>query len=57
MNNTQSEIKTIKTGKNIGTTYCLGCKYYTHNFKAQEIKMSLEKNQTVLFVDLVNQDF
>ena len=36
--------------------YCLGSKGYTDNFKPQEVKMSLEKNQTVLFVDLVNQD-
>ena len=40
MKNTQSKIKPIKTGKEIGTTYCLGCKDYTHNFKPQEIKMT-----------------
>ena len=40
MKNTQSKIKPIKTGKEIGTTYCLGCKNYTHNFKPQEIKMT-----------------
>ena len=40
MKNTQSEIKPIKTGKEIGTTYCLGCKDYTHNFKPQELKMT-----------------
>ena len=40
MKNTQSKIKPIKTGKEIGTTYCLGCKDYTHNFKPHEIKMS-----------------
>ena len=40
MKNTQSKIKPIKTGKKIGTTYCLGCKDYTHNFKPQEIKMT-----------------
>ena len=56
---TQSRIKLIKTGKEIGTTYCLGCKDYTPNFKLQEVKMTkcLEKNQTVLFANLVNQDF
>ena len=27
------------------------------NFKPQEVKMSLGKNETVLFVDLVNKDF
>ena len=39
MKNTQSKIKPIKTGKEIGITYCLGCEDYTHNFKPQEIKM------------------
>ena len=29
-----------KTGKELGTTYCLGCKDYTHNFKPQEVKMT-----------------
>ena len=60
MKNTQSKIKLMKTGKKIGTTSCLGCKDYTHNFEPKEIKMTircLENNQTVLFVDLVNQDF
>ena len=40
MKNAQSKIKLIKTGKKIGTTYCLGCKDYTNNFKPQEIKMT-----------------
>ena len=31
--NARSKIKPIKTGKKIGTTYCLGCKDYTDNFK------------------------
>ena len=35
---TQSRAKLI-TEKKIGTTYCLGCKDYTHNFKPQEVKM------------------
>ena len=39
MKNT-SKIKPIKTGKEIGTTYCLGCKDYTHNFKPQKVKMA-----------------
>ena len=50
MKNTQSKIKPIKTGKEIGITYCLGCKDYTDNFKSQ-IK-PLQKNQTALFADL-----
>ena len=40
MKNKQSKTKLIKTGKEIGTTYCLGCKDYTHNFKPQEVKMT-----------------
>ena len=36
----KSKIKPIKTGKEIGTTYCLGCKDFTHNFKPQEVKMT-----------------
>ena len=50
----------IKIEKEIGTTYYLGCKDYTYSFKPKEVKMAnkvLEKNQTVLCVDLVNQDF
>ena len=39
MKNTQSKIKPIKTGKELGTTYCLGCKDFTHNFKPQQVKM------------------
>ena len=58
---TQSKIKSIKAGKDLGTTHCLGCKDFTHNFSLQEVKMTnkvlIEKNQTVLSVDLVNQDF
>ena len=59
MKNTSSIIKLIKIGKELGTTHCLGCKDYTHNFKPEEVKITnkLEKSQTVLFVDLVNQDF
>ena len=40
MKNTQSKIKAIKTGKEIGTMYCLGCKDYTHSFKPQEEEMA-----------------
>ena len=61
MKNTQPKIKLIKTGKKLGTTYCLGCTDFTHNFKLQEVKLTnkilREIDQTVLFVDLVNQDF
>ena len=40
MKNTQSKIKPIKTGKELGTTYCLGCKDFTHNFRPQEEQMT-----------------
>ena len=40
MKNTQSKVKPIKTGKELRTTYCLGCKDFTHNFRPQEVKMT-----------------
>ena len=40
MKNTQTKIKLIKTGKELGTTYCLGCEDYNDNFKPQEVKMT-----------------
>ena len=40
MKNTKSKIKPIKTGKQSGTTYCVGCKYYTKNYRPQEVKMT-----------------
>ena len=40
MKNIQSNLKLIKTGKEIGTTCSLGCTDCTHNFKPQEIKMT-----------------
>ena len=39
MKNTQSKIKTIKIGKQPGTTYCFGCKNYTKNFRPEKVKM------------------
>ena len=39
MKSTQLKIKPIKTGKKPGTTYCLGCKHITHNFRPPEVKM------------------
>ena len=36
----KSKIKPIKTGKELGTTYCLGCKDFTNNFRPQEVKMT-----------------
>ena len=40
MKNTQSKINPIKLGKKSGTISCLGNKYYTHNFKLEEVKMT-----------------
>ena len=40
MKNTQTKIKPIKIEKQPGTTYCLGCKNYTLNFRPQEVKMT-----------------
>ena len=34
--------KTNKTWKKSGTTYCLGCKDHTNNFKTQEVKLTNE---------------
>ena len=38
MRNIQSKIKPIKIEKRRGTTYCVGCKDYTQNFRPQEVK-------------------
>ena len=40
MKKTQSEIKPIKVRKRPETTYCFGCKGFTHNFRPQEVKMT-----------------
>ena len=40
MKNTQSKIKPMKIRKQPGTTYCLGCKDYTHNFRPEKVKMT-----------------
>ena len=40
MKNTQSKIKPTKLGKKPGTTYCLGSKDFTHNFRPQEVNMT-----------------
>ena len=40
MKKQQSEIKPIKTGKEPGASYCLGCKDFTHNFRPQKVKMT-----------------
>ena len=54
MKNTQSTIKPIKIGKESATTYCLGCKDYTQNFRAEKKKMTnkvlREKSQCCLSI-------
>ena len=40
MKNIQSKTKAIKTGKELGTTYCFGGKGFMHNFSPQEVKMT-----------------
>ena len=40
MKNTQSNIKPIKIGKQLGTTYRFGSKDYTKNFRPQKVKMT-----------------
>ena len=61
MKNTESKIKPIKFVKELETTYCLGCKDFTHNFRLQEVKMTnkvlREKSNCLLFVGQINQDF
>ena len=47
----------IKTGKKVEQRIVYRCIDYTHNFEPQKINISFQKNQTVLFVDLLNQDF
>ena len=39
MKNTQSKIKSIKIGKQFGTTHSFGFKDYKKNFRPQEVKM------------------
>ena len=59
MKNTQSEIKLIKIGKEPGTTYCLRCKGFTHNFRPQEVKMKNKvlREKSVLFVSQISREF
>ena len=40
MKNSQSKKKPIKTRKEMGAKYCLGCKDYTDSFKSEEVKMT-----------------
>ena len=47
MKNIQSKIKPIKIGKQPGTTYCLGCKDFTHDFRPPN-KVLTEKSNCVV---------
>ena len=40
MKKSQSKTKPIKFKKQFGTTYCLGCKDITYNFRPQKVKMT-----------------
>ena len=40
MKNTISNIKPIKIRKQLGTTYCFGCKDYANNFRPEKLKMT-----------------
>ena len=60
MENARLKIKPIKNRKELGTSYCLGCKDYTHNFKSQEVKMTnkvVREKSDRNFVNLVSQHF
>ena len=59
MKNIWLKTKPIKTGKQSETTYCLGCKEYTQNFRPEKVKMKnrVIRKISVLFVGQINQDF
>ena len=47
------------SSKEEGTTYCLGCRDYTHNIGPKKVTMTnkvIRENQDALIVCLVNQD-
>ena len=52
MKNTQSKIKSIKIGKQHGTTYCFGCKDYTQSFRPEKVnitnKVLIEKSNCIV---------
>ena len=56
MKNAQSEIKPMKIGKRLGTTYFLGFKDFTHNFRPQEVKVTnrVLREKSVLFVSQIS---
>ena len=49
-----------KQPKKSGTTYCLECKDYIHNFRLQEVNMTnkiFREESNYKFVSQINQDF
>ena len=40
MKNTQSNFGPIKIGKQLGTTFCFGCKDYKKNVRPEKVKMT-----------------
>ena len=60
MKNTQSKIKPIKFGKELRTTYFLGCKDFTHNFRPQKVKLTnkvIRGKSNCVDCQSKNQDF
>ena len=59
MKNTKSKIKLINIGKRPITTYCFGCKDFTHNFRPQEVKMTNKvfREKKLLLVGQISQGF
>ena len=54
MKNKKSKIKSIKIRKQPETTYCFGCKDYTHNLRPERMKITnkalTEKSQFCLSI-------
>ena len=60
MKNTKSKIKPIEIGKNLEQRIDLGVKIIRRILGHKKLKWQIkysEKNLTVLFIDLINQDF
>ena len=43
-----SDLKPIKTGKKLGTTYCFGCKDYTKNLGPEKVNMTNKVQQLII---------
>ena len=60
MKNTKSKIKPIKTGKELGTTFCFGCKDFAYSFRPQEVKITrkvLREKSNCVICCQISQDF